>query len=411
VLLTLCLALGGAFVSPAWQATVPSLVGRKDLTKAVTLGSISVNVARAIGPMVGGVLVSAQGPWAAFTLNAVSFTYVVLTLTLWKPDPGPRPRRESLTTATLAGLKYLRHSKPLRQVFLRALAFVLPGSALWALIPVLVKIDLAMSAGAYGSVLTSIGVGAVATVGMLDTLREKFGINRLLLSASLLFAGGVALLPFARNVITLCLLGLLLGGCWLSCLSSFQAVVQTRVPTWVRARALSVYSIVFFGGLSTGSLLWGTVARVTETSLALWIAALCMAVGSLVASRLRVPEGEVPDLSPSGAWPMPMAPLDTTRPVQVVIEYTAKPDAPVEEILDLLNMLGSVRRRDGGYNWTVSQDRDRPDVLYEVFFSASWAEHMDMHERFTREDEVLQNRIDEYLVGPTRVRHLTVHLK
>lgn len=409
IFFSLSLGFGSALAIPTWQSIIPQLVKPDELLAAVTLNSLSSNIARAIGPAIAGLLVWAAGPWTAFAINALSFGYVFLTVARWKPQHSPSRKRESLTAATLGGLRYLRHSGPLRRVYLRAPAFLLPASAVWALMPVLIKVDLKLTATHYGGVLAAVGLGAILSMGQLKKAQLRLGFNRLLLLATLVFGSALAVMPFCTHELALCLSGLALGCGWLTSLSSFQALIQTRVPDWVRARALAVYAIVFFGCLSFGSLLWGLVAQHTSTRIALWTAAATMILAGLSTMTLKVPDDQLPDLCSSGTWPVPPPPLDQSRPVRILVEYRIK-EGRLAEFLPLLQEIGSMRRRDGAYRWSASSEHSQPRHFQEAFFSPNWSEHVSMHERLTRADQLVYDRLESLLERPPESTFWAVHL-
>jgi hypothetical protein len=225
-----------------------------------------------------------------------------------------------------------------------------------------------------------------------------------------LYAVGLAALPWCGHFGALVAVALSMGACWLACLTSFQVAIQTHVPAWIRARALSVYYIVYFGALSLGSVMWGALARHTDTRTALWVAGILTLVSSLLSAVwLPTPHGPTPNLAPAGAWPLPEPPADEASPVLIVHEYPV-PRSQHSEALPILEKIGRARRRDGGYDWTVSSDPEQPDMLYEIYYSPNWADHMALHERATYEDQELHDRLATLFQGPHRVRHMSVHL-
>src|SRR5919201_2183634 len=158
--LTFLLGLGGALNAPVWLATVPELVERQELPSAVALHSAGFNVARAVGPALGGLVVAAAGPTAVFLLNAASFLGVLVAIYRWRrahvPSDAPP---EDMLGATAAGMRYVRHAPALQAVLVRIGVFSLGASALWALLPVMARHELGLDATGYGIVLGSLGFG------------------------------------------------------------------------------------------------------------------------------------------------------------------------------------------------------------------------------------------------------------
>jgi MFS family permease len=261
--LTFAIGLGNALNAPAWAATTPELVPPEQLPAAVALSSISINVARAVGPALGGFLVAALGTGWVFLLNATSFLGVVTVLVRWRREVHVSSRLppEDVPGAMRAGMRYVRHSAPLRAVLLRTAVFVVPASALWALLPLLARRDLGLSATGYGLLLGCLGVGAIAGAFALPRLRARVTSDRLVFLASLAFAGaswsvGRVGSPVLDGVV-------LLGGgvAWIAAMSTLNVSAQNAVPAWVRARALAVGLLVVQGGLALGGLLWGWRVR------------------------------------------------------------------------------------------------------------------------------------------------------
>ena len=254
--LTLCMGIGTALMMPAWSATTPELVGKDELPAAVALSSVGVNLARAVGPAIAGVLVSLVGPWLTFALNALSFFAVIAVLLAWKRKAVPSVLpAERLFGALRAGWRYSRSSRPLQSVLVRAVAFFLGASAGMSLLPLIVRGELHGNAMDFGLLLGSVGVGAVLGAAFLPRLRERLGSDRLVLLSSVLYALVLVALALLRNLYLLVPVMLLSGAAWIAVLSSLQVAAQTSVPAWVRARALAVYILVFFGSMAAGGAL------------------------------------------------------------------------------------------------------------------------------------------------------------
>src|SRR5216110_2576073 len=148
--LTFGMGLGNALNAPAWQATTPDLVPRAELPAAVALGGISVNVARAVGPAMGGLLVGAAGAGPVFLLNAASFLGVLVVLASWRRERKPTQLPpERVIGAMRAGARYVRHATGYHAVLVRSAAFVLSASAVWALLPLVARTQLGLDATGY----------------------------------------------------------------------------------------------------------------------------------------------------------------------------------------------------------------------------------------------------------------------
>src|SRR5690242_7814981 len=212
LLLTFLIGLGGALSAPAWQAIVPELVPRRELATAIALNSAGFNLARATGPAIGGLLVAASGPASVFWLNAASFLGVIFVIYFWKPKPREHSALpERMVSAIAAGMRFARHSPPLRAVLVRTLAWMFPASALLALLPVVATQELSLDATGYGIMLASLGLGAVGGAVALPRLRARMSIDRLVLILSLAFVVCLAGLALLQNFVALNLVLMLAG--------------------------------------------------------------------------------------------------------------------------------------------------------------------------------------------------------
>src|SRR5205823_3858209 len=153
-----------------------------------------------------------------------------------------------------------RHSLPMRAVLIRCGIFIVFGSALWSLLPVLARHVLGLGAVGYGVLLGCLGAGAVAGAALLPQLQARFTIDQVVGGATALFALATAALGAFRSP-WLAGVAMVAGGvAWLLIMSNLNVAAQTVLPSWVRARGLAVYLLVFQGGLAAGSAVWGLVA-------------------------------------------------------------------------------------------------------------------------------------------------------
>jgi MFS family permease len=198
--LTFLLGIGSAVSNPVWQAITPELVPSEDLPAALSLGGVAVNIARAIGPAIGGFIIAASGPWVVFFINAVSFLGVFLVVYRWQPAPRTsKLPPEEIISAMRAGTRYLRHSPELQTVLLRCAVFIICASALWALLPQQARRGLGLSSFGYGALLGCLGIGAIAGAWLLPFLRKRFAINQLVAGGSIIFALSAVALAYVHS--------------------------------------------------------------------------------------------------------------------------------------------------------------------------------------------------------------------
>lgn len=411
LLLTFGLGLGSAMNAPAWQAIVPEIVPREDLTAAVSLNSVAFNIARAVGPALGGIIVAAAGPWAVFLLNSLSFVGVIIVLYRWQREPIESiSPTERVLGAMRAGLRYTRHAPELRNVLVRTGVFALCASALWAMMPLVARVELKLGAFEYGVLLGCLGAGAIASAFALTWVRRNVPVNLLVVFGTIVFALATAALGYLTNYALLCVALLAGGVAWMTMMSSFNVSVQMVVPEWVRARALALYLLVFFGSLAVGAATWGAVAERVGLRTTLFSAAAAMLVGLVAAPFFPLRGGEALDLNPSLHWTEPtfiQEPHPEQGPVLVTVEYQIDPARTVE-FARAMQDVKRILRRDGATRWGLFADTARPGHYLETFLVESWAEHMRQHARVTNEDRAVQNRARSFHVSdtPPVVTHL-----
>ena len=408
--LTFLLGIGAAVSNPAWQAITPELVAAEDLPVALSLTGISINIARAIGPAIGGLIVAAFGSWAVFFLNAGSFLGIFVAVYRWQPAPrSSKLPPEEIISAMRAGIRYLRHSPPLKTVMLRCGAFILCASALWAILPQQARRGLGLSSFAYGVLLGCLGFGAITGAWLLPKIRARLATNKLVAAGTTLFALATLALAYVRSFALLAV-ALVIGGiAWISVLSALNISAQTSTPSWVRARVLAIYLLVFTGGLAGGSALWGYIAVRFGISNALLLAAVGLIGGLLLTWRYRLVGKQSLSLAPSLHWPEPVVVIDTNAdegPAITSIEYKID-SKTAEEFLQAMKEIKRIRLRDGAIRWNLLRDSANPERYLEIFVTESWGEHLRQHERITAGDRKAEQRVQAFHVGtgPPRITH------
>ncbi|MEO7653011.1 MAG: MFS transporter [Bryobacteraceae bacterium] len=287
--LTFMLGAGNALNAPAWQSIMPELVPPEDLAPAIALNSVGFNIARTVGPALAGILIAFTSPAGAFLLNALSFGGVIWVLYRW-----PNAEQKSLAApepmwgAMIAGLRYVHHAPQMQVVLFRTAIFVVGGSAMWSVLPLLAKLELGGGSGSYGALLAAMGVGAVVGAFLLNRVREMYRVNTVVAGGIVLFSAAISMLGVFTNLVAVCLAMGLVGIAWIAILSSFNTLVQIVVPDWVRSRALAVYILVVQGGLGIGSLVWGPVATRFGIRATFLVAAASQIVCLVVFARLRL---------------------------------------------------------------------------------------------------------------------------
>jgi MFS family permease len=407
--LVFALGCGQALTSPAWQAIQPELVPRSQIPAAAALGSLSMNIARAIGPAIAGFLVALSGPSLVFALNAASFVGIVVVLLGWRRPlaktvaPAERP-----LAALSAGTRFIRASPAIRRLLFRALLFIAPASALWALLPLVASHTLGLSASGYGLMLGALGAGAVVGALTLGPARRRFSATLQLGVSALAFALGTAALAVIPNFGVLLVMLMLSGLAWLLSLSTLNAMMQLRLPGWVRARGLSVYLLVFMGGQAIGSLFWGLVAQLLSLNAALLISGALLVLCAVSVIWWPLYETAHVDVTPSAHWPEPMLALDpdpSEGPV-LVLRYYCVPESDLEGFRQSMGRVGRSLQRTGAMQWRLFRDGAAPDRYVEAFVVRSWDDHLRQHHsRLTLSDQAAEAAAAAFSSEPPRVEH------
>jgi MFS family permease/quinol monooxygenase YgiN len=409
--LTFLLGVGTAMSNPAWQAITPELVPAVELPAAIALSGVGINIARAFGPALGGLIVAASGPWAVFFLNAASFIAIMVVIYRWQPAPRrSKLPPEDLIAAMRTGTRYLRHSPEMQTVLVRSGIFVVCASALWALLAQQARRHLGLGSFGYGLLLGCIGLGAIVGAWLLPKVRERLSMNQLVAAGTVGFALATISLAYVHSfaVLAVALAG---GGvAWIAVLSSLNVSAQTVTPSWVRARVMAVYLLVFMGGLAAGSAVWGFAAARVGVSTALLFAAVGLLIGLVTTWRYRLVGDENLSLTPSMHWPEPIVMIDAQPeegPAITLIEYRIDPKT-AEEFLQAMKEMKRIRQRDGAIRWNLLRDTADPERYIESFVTESWAEHLRQHERVTAEDREAEQRSQAFHLGPEppKITHL-----
>ena len=295
LLFTFILGLGAVMNDPAWQAITPEIVCSENHAPAVALNSVGFNVARAIGPALGGLVIAAAGSGVAFLLNAASFFGVIFFLYRWRRPHCEQNATGRVRDAMLAGLRYVRGAPLVRSILIRTGAFSLAASSLPALLPLLARPH---GATGYGLLLGFFGLGALAGAAVLPRVRTRFSVDGLVAFDILLFAAMTFAAGRVQAFSWLCLVLFASGTAWIGILACLNIAAQTMCPSFLRARALSMYLLVLQGGMALGSAAWGALATRIGVPAALLCSAAALVGGLFTVRRHRLASDQL-KLTPS----------------------------------------------------------------------------------------------------------------
>jgi MFS family permease len=400
--MTFLLGCGSAAFAPAWQSSISEQVPRTQVPAAVMANAMGFNLARSVGPAIGGVIVAAFGAVTAFFINAVSYIGMLATLVWWKP-PVVRPSLppEPLGSAIRAGVRYVRLSPDLIAIYLRCVMFTVPFSAVNALMPVVARDLLGGGAPTFGLLLGGFGVGAMCGALSSSALRQRFAVDTLLRGVVLVASIALFAIVLSPWAVTTFLAHVLAGSVWTLGLANFNIAVQSSSPRWVMGRTLATYQTFAFAGMAVGAWIWGRSATIVGVREALTIAACACLLSFVVARWVRVSVASVGALDPQVAGEVlpPKYPLHpASGPIAVHIEYTV-PERNAIAFVAAVNELGRIRRRDGAFNWSVAQDIDRPEQWIEQFESPTWIDYLRRQTRPTLADAKIRERLRSLVSG------------
>lgn len=242
LIFTFVIGSGSAFITPAYQSLVPELVPRGEVASAVQLNSLNVNIARAVGPALAGILIAHFGVGADFALNAATFLLYAVVVIFWRPTSDLIPQLpERFFSALRAGSRYVRYSPVVRRILFRAALFLFPASALWGLLPLVASRQLALGASGYGLLLGGLGLGAIAGAMVLSRARARVTANGFVALAGGVFAVSLVVVVLWHSTVAVVLVLIPTGMAWVWILASLNTSLQLFLPAWVRARGLSIY--------------------------------------------------------------------------------------------------------------------------------------------------------------------------
>jgi MFS family permease len=395
LLFTFLIGCGAALNAPAWQASVGSMVPREDIPMAVTLNSMGFNLARSLGPAIGGLIVALAGAAAAFAVNAASYVGLIFVLMGWRPEREPRSLpRERLASAIRSGIRYVAMNPAINVTLVRGFVTGAGASAVSALLPLIARDRIHGGPAIYGLLLGAFGAGAVAGALWSHRLRVAYP-NELVVRCALFgSACGIALSAVSTSLPATLLAMLLCGFGWVLIVSILNATVQMSSPRWVVARALSLYQMATFAGLAGGSWTWGMVTEATSLGTALAAAAVVQLGCILLGRWFRLPETEDMNLDPMGfREPGTAVPVQgRTGPVVITIEYRIAP-ADIPAFFEVMAERRRIRRRNGARRWSLLRDLADPELWIERYSSPTWTEYVRHNRRFTQDEALIGEQI------------------
>jgi MFS family permease len=404
--LGLLLGVGVAFNQPAWQSLVPMLVPRETLGSAIALNSVAFNVARSIGPALGGVLVASVGAAAGFGLNALSFLGVIAVVAVIRRHLTIVPAESSgLSSAIALGIRYMRYTGAFRRLLVLVGLFALTSAVVQAVLPVRAA-DLGGAAGSYGLLFGVFGLGALLGGLVQGPLTARLGRSSTTITIAGFGVAGVGL--GAAPSVAVAVPALALGGaCWVWSMIRMNTTAQLLSPDWLRGRLMALYNLAFFGAWTIGSVIAGAVADLIGSGRAAMALSSATVLIGLLSRRLEIPPpGEIEPLEYSADGTGGAHARTEGGPVMVINTWEVD-RSRLDEFLDVMGELRLVRLRTGAYRWRLYRNADDPHRLSEVFLCTSWDEHLAQHRRIDDASAALIRRVRSFdRHGEPTTRHL-----
>jgi MFS family permease len=400
--LTFINGIGLAMRWPVFAAIVPEVVPREQLSSAIGLNGIAMNLSRVIGPVLAGVMLAAVNAAFVFVLNAVLAGVAFALILTWRRQPKTNALPgERFVGAMRVGLNFARQSPRLKLVLLRVFLFFLQSTALLALLPLVAKDMHGGGPTTFTLMLASLGGGAIVAALYFPRWRARWSRNQFVLAGTLAHAALSVLIVYVPSLWLALPAMALVGMAWISVANSLTLSAQVALPDWVRARGMSIYQMALMGGAAAGSLVWGQVASLFSVPVAVAAAAV-FGLGAATVLRRRTIDGHVdPDYTPVQVGNLPDPPVDVAPgdgPVMVTVEYLIDP-ARAAEFAEIMQLTRRARLRQGALSWGLFRDAALPGRYLEYFVDENFIEHQRRLARFSAFDAGLRVRRVAFHLG------------
>ncbi|MFG3594711.1 MFS transporter [Bradyrhizobium sp. RDI18] len=408
LLLALCFAVGcgWALMDPAWQSSVNEQVPSQALPAAVALNSISYNIARSVGPAIGGIVVATAGAVAAFALSTLLYLPLMLALFLWKRIAEPsRLPPEKFSRAIVSGVRYILNSPSIKIVLTRAMVTGVIGAAIIALMPLVARDLLHGDAQTFGIMLGAFGLGAVIGALTITEVRERMSGEAAIRACALSMGGATAAVALSREPVLTAAALVVAGAVWMLSWALFNIGVQLAAPRWVAGRSLAAYQAAGSGGIAIGSWGWGDLTDAAGVQMALLVSAGLMLASPLLGLWLRMPRigarGEEAKVLDDPAVRLPLT--GRSGPLVVEIEYRVAQEN-ARAFHTVMQDVQLVRQRNGAYGWSIARDISDPELWTERYHCPTWLDYLRQRNRSTQPERAMEQQAVAFQIGPEPVR-------
>jgi MFS family permease len=400
--LTFTNGIGLAMRWPVFAAIVPDLVNREQLPAALALNGVAMNASRIIGPLVAGALIASAGTQYVFALNMVLSLACTLLIWRWKfnatvsPLPGER-----FLGAIRVGIQYVKSSNRMRAVLLRVFIFFVQSSALMALLPVIAKDHFNGDAKTFTILLSCLGFGAIIGASQLPRIRHRFDRNQLVPIAQIIQAITSIGVVLAPSLWIASIMMMLSGAAWILTANSLSISAQLTLPSWIRARGMSIFQMSLMGGSAIGAAIWGKLTTHSSVTLSVICGSVFGIIAVLFTKHLKLEGGTEEDMTPVCPieQPIPDRNIDLAAgPVMISLEYKINPHK-IPAFKEVMIRSRDARLRQGAMSWSLFEDAEKEGMMVENFVFETWADYLRRFDRFTTNDLNLQEERFKYHVG------------
>ena len=397
--LTFLVGVGFTFYLPTQQASINELVSRADLHRAVALGAVAFNVARAAGPALAGGIAAWLSSGSALLASAACFVVMIVAMRHVKTSKRSIPGvPEGLVSGALSGMRFVRHSPAMRSLIVRNLTFGVCASAFWALLPVIARDQLRLGAGGFGLLSAGFGTGAIVGALSIPSQLRRQTLNAVVGAATLLWVASVVLIAIT-DFTALAVAGTVgTGMAWVCVFATLSAGTQSTAPGWVRARAVAMNLVSIQASIAVGSVVWGALASTVGTRFALIGSAAIMLLLHVTTRQVRVAMGSEADVTPGVQLPeltIGEPPMPEDGPVLIQIDYRIEPDRRAA-FIRAVQRAERIRRRNGAVSWRIFRDVAEDGRIVERFIIQSWAEYVRLRTRMTVADRRTLDAIEAF---------------
>lgn len=380
VTMTTLIGAGQALSMPAYHAVIQDVVPREHVAPAIALHSGSVNVARALGPAVGGALIASGRTSFAFLVNGVSYLAICGPALRIPRIVSSLGTREPMGRAMAAGLRFVRHSPLLVRVVLVNALFALTSANIQALLAPAAA-DRGLGSQGYGLLFSCFGAGAMLGAFTTGSVTRQTRRGPQAASIAVFGAAGIAF-GLVPSVLLAGLAATVAGAAWVVTLATLNTTVQLSAPSWARGRVLSIYMMAFTGAVPAGALIAGAIAEAVGAALAIALMSGSVIGVAAITAWLRLPAvDEVKEPAPPEDWSRaPHARHVHGGPVMVLVTWQIAPE-DLQRFLAAMRVLRTHRLRTGAVRWTLLRDPDDTGRMTEVYEVPDWSEHLRQHER------------------------------